>query len=478
MSDEIKEKQKPEEKPETKENPESEEKPETKESHDAEEKRANKEKREVYAFCTPRGISLAAGDVRLELLPEISALADEIRRDAKTQPAVIHCRQPSPPAAKPKQTPPKTVSLPKNPHGARKSARKRRRGKKIAAAVVLTVFAGLLGFAAWHAAAMMNIFGSVNYVDSHPDFEKTELLVSQSAMQQMQLHVSHTDETKNILLIGCDVDEYGISRSDSMIILSLDHTHRKIKMTSLMRDMRLQIPDKGQHKLNAAFTYGGGDLLLTAIYANFGIKIDKYVCVDYAAFAAAVDYIGGVDVEIEEMELEQFNKYVRGKNNKLTQAGTYAFNGQQALSYCRIRKVGSDTARTARQRKVLTRIMDKCRGMSLVSAENMLRIIAPSLTTNLTRAEIIQLIAEGLDCKEYDTLGARIPVDGTWDDIIINKTWYVKVDLNRNARYLNEFIYGSDDIALSIASRVSESDSRNEARDKASYEKKKAKAAP
>ena len=453
LGDESKESQKAEENPETKE------------------KQEPKEPQEIYAFSTPTGISLAAGDVKLEPLPEVSALADEIRQDARKQPAVIRRRQPSPPSAEPKAPSPKPA------HGFRKKVRTLSRGKKIAVAAVLTVFAGLLVFTVWHAAAMMNIFGAVNYVDSRPDFEKTELLVSQSAMQQIQLHVSHTDETKNILLIGCDVDQYGISRSDSMIILSLDHTHQKIKMTSLMRDMRLQIPGKGKHKLNAAFTYGGGDLLLTTIYANFGIKIDKYVCVDYAAFAAVVDYIGGVDVEIEEMELEQFNKYVRGKNNKLTQAGTYAFNGQQALSYCRIRKVGSDTARTARQRKVLGKIMTKCRGMSLVSAENMLRIIAPSLTTNLTRAEIIQLIAEGLDCKEYDTLGARIPVDGTWDDIIINKTWYVKVDLNRNARYLNEFIYGDDDAALSIASRVSESDSRNQALDRKSYEKKKAKAA-
>ena len=161
----------------------------------------NKENQEAYAFCTPKGISLATGDVKLEVMPEISALADEIKADAKKQPAVIHRRQPSSPSAE-KKRPPQQPD-----HKWRKKVRKFSRGKKIAVAAVLTVFAGLLFFTVWHAIAVMDIFRSVNYVDSRPDFEKTELLVSQSAMQQIQLHVSHTDETKNILLIGCDVDK-------------------------------------------------------------------------------------------------------------------------------------------------------------------------------------------------------------------------------------------------------------------------------
>ena len=217
-----------------------------------------------------------------------------------------------------------------------------------------------------------------------------------------------------------------------MIILTIDHPHKKIKMTSLMRDMYLKIPGYQPTKLNAAFTYGGGDLLLKTIYSNFGMKIDRYVCVDYAAFATVVDDLGGVEIEIEEMELEQFNKYVSGgKKNRITKAGKYNFNGKQALSYCRIRKVGTDTARTARQRKVLREIMKKCRSLSPFDAQRILAVVAPCVTTNMTRSEMTDLLLEGLGSLNYDTLGLRIPMDGAWTDKIIDDTWYVEIDLNQ-----------------------------------------------
>ena len=415
-------------------------------------------------------LAVANGKIALERYPEVSRLAAEIRADAGKDTSER-------PAADVPAVPEK------KPRAGRAGTRRRdklmamSRTRRLTVLSLLLLFAGLVGFVTWQTVAMLRIFGSVNYEKSRPDFDGTELVVSESAMRDIEnfrLRVSHSDETKNILLIGCDVDKNGISRSDSMILLSLDHTHKKIKMTSLMRDMRLRIPGKGKHKLNAAYTFGGGDLLLRTIYSNFGLKVDKYVCVDYAAFVKVVDYLGGVEVTIEEMELKQFNKYVSGgEKNRLDSAGTYLMNGKQALSYCRIRKVGTDTARTARQRRVLKKLMTKCRSMSPLEAEKMLSIIAPSLTTNLSWGEIIQLVAEGLDCTSYDTLGTRIPVDGTWEDVIINKVWYVSVNLNRNARYLNEFIYGDDETAMGIAERVSRTDMQTDAYERRAYEKRK-----
>ena len=418
-----------------------------------------------------KGISAASKDAKLELLPEITQLAEEILADAKKQSGEIN-RRPSHPVAHRTVKTPSTAKADVPPRF--KAHSKRRTGQIVWLSLLGVVLTGMIVFFVYETAVILNIFGAVNYETNGLSFEDTELYVSESAIR---IHVSHSDETKNILLVGCDIDENGLSRSDSMIILSLDHTHRKIKMTSLMRDMYLQIPSHGKHKLNAAYTYGGGELLLTTIYANFGIKIDRYVCVDYAAFAAAVDYIGGIEIEIEEMELEQFNKYVRGKENRIDCAGTYAMNGQQALSYCRIRKVGTDTARTARQREVLTKIMEKCRRMSPVSAENMMRVIAPSLTTNFTPGEMLQMMFEGLDCMDYSTVGMRIPVDGTWGDKTIDNIWYMEFDLNSNARSLNTFIYGDDETIAAMTSSLEEHDSQNDAWERSRYEKKKQRAA-
>ena len=340
----------------------------------------------------------------------------------------------------------------------------------IAAAVFFVL---LTGFGIYEYIKISSIMDSVNYVPDGLRFDKVDVLVSESEVSGF---VSHTDETKNILLCGSDIDQNGISRTDSMIILTIDHTHQRIKMTSLMRDMYLQIPGHQKNKLNASFTFGGGELLLKTIYSNFGMRIDQYVCVDYEVFASVVDSLGGVEIDIEEMELEQFNKYVRGgKKNRITEAGRYHLNGQQALSYCRIRKVGSDTARTARQRRVLREIMRKCRSLSPFQAQRVLGVVAPFVTTNMTRDEMVSLLMEGLQCLDYETMGLRIPVDGTWKDKKTDRSWYVVVDLNQNARYLNKFIYGDNETAQTLADRQQKSDDQNSEYSRKQYEKSRKK---
>lgn len=229
-----------------------------------------------------------------------------------------------------------------------------------------------------------------------------------------------------------------------------------------MRDMYVRIPNHGKHKINASYVYGGGELVLDTIYSNFGLDIDNYICVDYTAFAEIVDYIGGIDIYIEEFELEQFNKYVKGKRNKIDQEGMYHFNGQQALSYCRIRKVGTDTARTARQREVLNKIIAKCRKMSFGRLEKMMSVLAPKLTTNFTQSEMLSLMTEGFVSLDYDTSQMRIPADGTWHGKYINKIWYLIFEQEQNAQYLTDFIYGDDQISRQLSQQLQEKDEEAE----------------
>ena len=387
--------------------------------------------------CTNTGgISAASTGNRIEALPELDSLTDEILKDAELSDFGSDAPHDDPPQKSPKKS-----------------------GGRIKRAVVtlmlLALSAGII-FSAVKIINMMNIFNSINYVSPTQRASNTDLFVDRSYVQQ---HVSHSDETKNILLIGSDVDAEGLSRSDSMIILSLDHTHQKIKLTSLMRDMYVTIPDQGKHKLNAAYFYGGADLLTDTIYANLGLDIDKYICVDYSMFAEIVDYIGGVQIHIMEAELEQFNKYVSGSQNRIEYEGTYNMNGKQALAYCRIRKaVGTDTARTARQRKVLDKIIEKCRHMQFYQLEELTAKIAPGVTTNFTQGEMMSMLAEGFVSMDYQTSQMRIPVDGTWQGKYINKIWYMTFNLNHNAQYLNDFIYGDDEISESLSQQLEKSD--------------------
>ena len=420
-----------------------------------------------------RCISAASCNIKLEIVPEVRQLCDALEKN--DEPAHKNSPKKKIDSAAIDESDASAEGSAKVSKGSDSpgETKKPRRIKKWIVAAASLLLAVIAAFGIYEAYRINTIVNSVNYSVGNLSFENIDLLVSESETESF---VSHTDETKNILLCGCDIDKNGISRTDSIIILSIDHTHRKIKMTSLMRDMYLKIPGQGKNKINAAYTFGGGELLLKTIYSNFGMKIDKYVCVDYGVFAAIVDDLDGVEIEIEEMELEQFNKYVRGgKKNRITEAGRYNFNGQQALSYCRIRKVGSDTARTARQRKVMREIIRKCRKLSPLEAQRIFAVIAPCITTNMTRDDMASLLMEGLDSLNYDTAGLRIPMDGAWKDKKIGNLLYVDVDLNRNARYINSFIYGDDEISQALVEQQQKKDDQNAEYNRLYFEKNKKK---
>lgn len=248
----------------------------------------------------------------------------------------------------------------------------------------------------------------------------------------------------NILLIGCDSEDYkGYIRSDSMIILSIDKKNSEIKLSSLMRDMRIKIPNHGYDKLNAAFAYDtSGKLLLDTIEDNFLISIDKFVCVNYTAFVYVVDLLGGVVVDVEENEVNAINKSIYSSEWKLEGGGSQNLYGQQLLAYCRMRKVGNDTGRTARQRQALTAIIDKMKTAELSQIVEIINLMCPYILTNMEVGELLSLALDASELSGYTVSQFRVPLDGTWSDLVQDNIWYIKFDLEKNTAALNEFIYG------------------------------------
>ncbi|MBQ7549228.1 MAG: LCP family protein, partial [Clostridia bacterium] len=146
---------------------------------------------------------------------------------------------------------------------------------------------------------------------------------------------------KNYLLIGSDKDSENTSRSDTLLLVSIDTAHNKIKVTSVMRDMWVQIPDHNKAKLNASYAYGGAALVKDTIEYNFHIRIDGYFTVDFEMFKKLIDALGGVTVDITDKEAEFINRTTHAK----VSPGTNTLNGDYALIYCRIRKLDSDFMR-------------------------------------------------------------------------------------------------------------------------------------
>ena len=260
-----------------------------------------------------------------------------------------------------------------------------------------------------------------------------------------------TDDVFNILVIGCDTRKKGgVGRSDAMILFSVNEKTKKIHMTSIMRDSYVAIPGKKNNRINAAYAFGGGSLLLETIATNFDVDVDKYVSFDFYSFVDVVDSMGGIEIEVTEEEIPYLNAYVRELNKLngrkegiyyVTQSGLQHLNGTQALGYTRIRYVGDgDFDRTGRQRKVIARIFEKAKTMNLLEINDLLNAFLPQVTTNLTQQEILSLLLKALDYLQYDLESHRIPVDGSWKYMRVNGMSVLGIDLEKNQKALKEFI--------------------------------------
>ncbi len=237
----------------------------------------------------------------------------------------------------------------------------------------------------------------------------------------------------NVMLFGEDNsegEEHG--RTDTMIMLSIDNWHKKLKLTSFQRDTYVYIPGYGQNKINAAYTYGGPKLTIETIEANFGIKIDRYAVVDFESFIDIIETLGGIDMEVTADEIEYINyqMYKNGQSddrNTIKDApGIVHLNGQEALWYARNRGLstsedgneigidGDDWDRTSRQRKLLEKMISDFKGADLGKIVSIVSKVGPMVTTNLKKDEITALVSHAPTYLTYTVEQSYVPTEGLW----------------------------------------------------------------
>lgn len=265
------------------------------------------------------------------------------------------------------------------------------------------------------------------------------------------------DNYVNILLLGVDTRDANTDtgRSDSIMILTLDKAHKKIKLTSLMRDLLVtNVGSKSQDKLTHAYAYGGPQLSLKVVNENFNMNIKDYVKVDFTHFDKIVDAVGGVDINVSDAEVKVLNGYITelAKLEKvtpqyLTSGGMQHLNGMQALAYARIRYVGDgDYQRTERQRTVLTQVFSKISSMGLTEASSMLDTILPNVETSLAKSDILSNTSYVLMNKINTVNQYRVPNDkpGYATNRMINGVFYLDWNKEGNIADLHQFIFEGD----------------------------------
>lgn len=249
----------------------------------------------------------------------------------------------------------------------------------------------------------------------------------------------------NILLIGQDRREGETrARSDSMIIVSIDKQSKAISLISLMRDTYVQIPGYSDNRINAAYAFGGMELLDKTIELNFGVKVDANVEVDFEGFMAVIDVVGGIDVNLSKAEANYINSIMGKRGTSELDEGIVHMDGETALTYARIRSLaGSDFARTERQRKVISAVINKARTSNLSTIMEFIDKLLPLVTTDLTNAEILSYAAEYFPLLADSSINMfRIPADGDYYDASIRGMSVLVPDITACREMLSDIIYG------------------------------------
>lgn len=258
-----------------------------------------------------------------------------------------------------------------------------------------------------------------------------------------QVSTVDTSNLYNILLIGVDSRSDNFSgRSDMIMLITINKSSKKVVITSILRDTYVSISGYKNNRINAAYAFGGASLLISTIKQNFGISVDDYVIVNFYSIVSMIDYIGGVDISVTAEEIPYINSYASSQISIMgysdttlldpSVTGMVHMNGNLALAYGRVRYVGTDFARTERQRTVALAALNKVKTMSLSSLNSMAETFLPEVKTSLSESDCLSLMSMVLSIGDYSISTLTIPQSGTWSNATIRKMAVLTVDFTAN----------------------------------------------
>lgn len=327
-------------------------------------------------------------------------------------------------------------------HSAKKS-KKRGRTKMVTIAVEIIVLIVLL--VALYVLNRTEYFSKVVY-----DKEKVEHSVNDLAKETLDTMEEYT----NIALFGIDTRTPGSlgkgNRSDTIMIASINNKTKDVKLVSVYRDTYLNLANDEYKKCNEAYAFGGPEQAVAMLNMNLDLNIKYYMSVDFLAVSEVVDLIGGVEIDVDEYEIEHLNNYtietakVTKKPRKpLKKTGMQLLDGVQATSYCRIRYTkGDDFKRTERQREVLEAIANKAKTLDLKKIDSIVEKVFPMCATNIKVEELLKIAADGMSYNINSTEG--FPFDKEAGKIK-TAACVIPVDLEENVKKLHEYLFDVKD---------------------------------
>ncbi len=264
----------------------------------------------------------------------------------------------------------------------------------------------------------------------------------------------------NIALFGVDAETdsqiYKGSRSDCIMIASINLDTGDIKLVSVFRDTYLNIGTDYYWKCNAAYNDGGAEQAVKMLNMNLDMDITDFVAVGYGGLRKVIDGVGGVYIDVNEEELKHINNYQIGVANVLKceytpveHAGYQLLDGLQAAAFCRIRQVGNfDFERTARQREVIKAIEEQAKKLDLATLTEVFNNSIGDIYTSLDSRDILGLIANIANYRIVEEAGFPKEDMRIANNIGAKGSCVVPLDLESNVVWLHQFLFGDEDYTV------------------------------
>ena len=279
--------------------------------------------------------------------------------------------------------------------------------------------------------------------------------VFEPSAEDYDLSLQAVDGYYNILLMGVDsrdMEELDGTRSDAIMVVSINEKNNDVKILSVYRDTYLKMGDTYTYdKITHACVYGGPEMTTKSLNQALDLNISNYVVVNFKAVADLVDAVGGIEVNIEDYEIRELNRITRNTATHLgyddyeivEQAGVQTLDGCQAVAYSRIRKgVGDDFKRTERMRTVVKLTTEKMKELPFKDLRKIIKVITPHVRTNISMKNVLAL---AIRLPQYNIMGTEGWPYNVTTGLINGVSYVLPSDLAYNTSLMHADFFGQED---------------------------------
>lgn len=250
----------------------------------------------------------------------------------------------------------------------------------------------------------------------------------------------------NILLLGTDEHTADFSedaRADSIMLVSISRDTGDMKLVSIQRAMGVPVPGRSDDWLTHTFRYGGAPLTVQSVENAFLVAIDGYIRVNQKAFEEIINVIGGIEIELSELEAAALNDeiYTNAVTRSRVQQGPNHLDGYDTLQYSRLRYIDSDWHRIERQRIVMRKMFDGIKGMSITQALAFSERVLPFVQTSFSRMEITSMLTLFPKLAGGTIEEMSLPAQNTYHAAVNTEGRVLNIaDFAKNSEILHAFI--------------------------------------